>query len=135
MHATGATPASIDAYIAAQASAVQPMLQRIRAIVREEAPQAVQAISYLGDDLLRLIFTACHPVLSTEAAGGADAAPARRPEHRRDRARLPGDAARADHRAAHRARQAHAVEARVPFEVPRAPSACRAWRRCSKWST
>ena len=46
MHATGATPASIDAYIAAQASAVQPMLQRIRAIVREEAPQAVQAISY-----------------------------------------------------------------------------------------
>lgn len=41
-----APPASVDAYIAAQASAVQPMLQRIRAIVREEAPQAVETISY-----------------------------------------------------------------------------------------
>ena len=38
--------ASIDAYIALQASAVQPMLQRIRAIVREEAPDAAEAISY-----------------------------------------------------------------------------------------
>lgn len=42
----GATPASIDAYIAAQASAVQPILQRIRAVVREEAPHAVETISY-----------------------------------------------------------------------------------------
>ena len=41
-----APPASIDDYIAAQASAVQPILQRIRAIVREEAPEAREAISY-----------------------------------------------------------------------------------------
>lgn len=41
-----APPASIDDYIAAQASAVQPILQRIRAIVREEAPDAQEAISY-----------------------------------------------------------------------------------------
>lgn len=46
MDANGAAPASIDAYIAAQASAVQPVLQRIRAIVREEAPDAAEAISY-----------------------------------------------------------------------------------------
>lgn len=39
-------PASIDTYIAAQPSAVQPILQRIRAIVREEAPDALEAISY-----------------------------------------------------------------------------------------
>jgi uncharacterized protein YdhG (YjbR/CyaY superfamily) len=41
-----ALPSSIDDYIAAQASAVQPILQRIRAIVREEAPAAQEAISY-----------------------------------------------------------------------------------------
>jgi uncharacterized protein YdhG (YjbR/CyaY superfamily) len=41
-----APPASIDEYIAEQASAVQPILQRIRAIVREEAPDAQEAISY-----------------------------------------------------------------------------------------
>ena len=41
-----AAPANIDDYIAAQASAVQPILRRIRAIVREEAPDAQEAISY-----------------------------------------------------------------------------------------
>jgi uncharacterized protein YdhG (YjbR/CyaY superfamily) len=37
---------SIDDYIAAQAGAAQPILQTIRAIVREEAPAATEAISY-----------------------------------------------------------------------------------------
>ena len=60
----------------------------------------------IGDDLLRLVFIACHPVLSTRGAGGADAAAARRPDHRRDRPRVPR--ARADDRPAHRARQADA---------------------------
>jgi uncharacterized protein YdhG (YjbR/CyaY superfamily) len=46
MDAKAAAAASIDEYIAAQASAVQPILQRIRAIVREEAPDAQEAISY-----------------------------------------------------------------------------------------
>lgn len=41
-----APPTSIDAYIAAQAPGVQPILQQIRAIVREEAPSAKEAISY-----------------------------------------------------------------------------------------
>jgi uncharacterized protein YdhG (YjbR/CyaY superfamily) len=41
-----APPASIDDYIAAQASAARPILRRIRAIVREEAPDAQEAISY-----------------------------------------------------------------------------------------
>ena len=60
----------------------------------------------IGDDLLRLMFIACHPVLSHRGARRADAAPARRADDRRDRARVPR--ARADRRAAHRARQAHA---------------------------
>jgi len=46
MHTPHAAAASIDAYIAAQASAVQPILQHIRAIVREEAPDAQELISY-----------------------------------------------------------------------------------------
>ena len=46
MDAKPAAAASIDDYIAAQASAVQLILQRIRAIVREEAPAAQEAISY-----------------------------------------------------------------------------------------
>ena len=50
------------------------------------------------DDRLRLIFTCCHPALAVAGPGGADAAAARRPDHRRDRARLPG--ARADDGAA-----------------------------------
>lgn len=41
-----AAAASIDDYIAAQPSAVQPILQHIRAIAREEAPQALETISY-----------------------------------------------------------------------------------------
>lgn len=40
-----APPASIDDDIAMRAGAVQPILQRIRAIVREEAPDAQEAIS------------------------------------------------------------------------------------------
>ncbi len=46
MDAKVAAPASIDDYIAAQMSAVQPILRRIRAIVREEAPHAQETISY-----------------------------------------------------------------------------------------
>ena len=46
MDAKTAAP-TIDNYIATQASAVRPILHRIRAIVREEAMDAEQAISYL----------------------------------------------------------------------------------------
>ncbi len=66
----------------------------------------------VGDDLLRLIFTSCHPVLSTEARVALTLAPAGRPDHRRDRPRLPGP--RADGRAAHRARQADAGRGQGP---------------------
>jgi uncharacterized protein YdhG (YjbR/CyaY superfamily) len=41
-----AAAASIDDYIAAQPGEVQPILQRIRAIVSEEAPNARECISY-----------------------------------------------------------------------------------------
>ena len=46
MDAKTAAPATIDDYIAAQPSAVQPILQRIRSIVRDEAPGARETISY-----------------------------------------------------------------------------------------
>ena len=36
----------------------------------------------IGDDLLRLIFTACHPALSTEARVALYPAPSRRPDDR-----------------------------------------------------
>ena len=88
----------------------------------------------IGDDLLRLIFTACHPVLSTEARvaltlkllGGLTTA--------RDRARLPG--AGADHRPAHRARQAHAGRsARAVRGAARRGAGASGWPRCWRWST
>ena len=53
--------------------------------------------------MLRLIFIACHPVLATDARVALDAAPRRRPDDRRDRARVPG--AGRDGRAADRARE------------------------------
>jgi uncharacterized protein YdhG (YjbR/CyaY superfamily) len=46
VNAPAASVSSIDDYIAAQVPAVQPILQNIRAIVREEAPDAKEAISY-----------------------------------------------------------------------------------------
>jgi uncharacterized protein YdhG (YjbR/CyaY superfamily) len=46
MDSKTAAAASIDAYIAAQSIAVQPRLRRIRTIVREEAPNAEETISY-----------------------------------------------------------------------------------------
>ena len=48
---------------------------------------------HVGDDLLRLVFIACHPVLRTEAPGGADPAAARRADHGRDRPGVPGPGA------------------------------------------
>ena len=60
----------------------------------------------IDDDLLRLIFTACHPVLPVPGPGGADAAAARRADHGRDRAGLPDP--RGDGRAADRPGQARA---------------------------
>ena len=61
----------------------------------------------VGDDLLRLIFTACHPVLSRDAQVALTLKLVGGLATRRDRARLSGR--RADDRAAHRARQAHAA--------------------------
>ena len=58
----------------------------------------------VGDDLLRLVFAACHPVLGARRAGGADPEARRRPEHRGDRACVPGE--RIDGRATHRSCQA-----------------------------
>ena len=85
----------------------------------------------IGDDLLRLIFIACHPVLSTEARvaltlrllGGLTTDEIARaflvPE--------PTIAQRIV-----RAKRTLA-EARVPFEVPRgARTRARGWRRCSR---
>ena len=53
---------TVDAYIAAQPAAVQPMLNEMRALVHRAAPQAAESISYdmptykLGDQ--RLVYFA-----------------------------------------------------------------------------
>ena len=78
----------------------------------------------VGDDLLRLMFTACHPVLLDRGARRAHPAPARRPDHRGDRARVPGP--RADRRAAHRARQADAGRGAASRSRCRAGPSCAA---------
>jgi RNA polymerase sigma factor (sigma-70 family) len=84
----------------------------------------------IGDDLLRLVFTACHPVLSTEARvaltlrllGGLTT-------DEIARAFLVPEATVAQRIV--RAKRTLA-EARVPFEVPRRQELAPAWRRCSR---
>jgi len=63
------------------------------------------------------MFTACHPVLATEARTALTLRLARRPDHRRDRTGLPGAKATIAQR--HRAAKRTLAAARVPFEVPR----------------
>ena len=88
----------------------------------------------IGDDLLRLVFTACHPVLTTEARVALTLRLLGGLTTERDRARLPG--ARADHRAAHRARQEDAGQGEAcPTRCRAGPSSRHACRRCSRWST
>ena len=70
----------------------------------------------LGDDLLRLIFTACHPVLSPEARVAMTLRLLGRVDHRRDRARLPGS--RAHHRATDRPRQEDPGRGARPLRGP-----------------
>ena len=65
----------------------------------------------IEDDLLRLMFIACHPVLSTEARIALTLA-ARRPDHRGARPRVPRGGA--DDRQADRARQADAGQQAGP---------------------
>ena len=85
----------------------------------------------VGDDLLRLDVHRLPPGALDRGARRADAAPARRPDHRRDRARLPR--AGADHRAAHRARQAHAGRgAGAVRGAARRRARRRGSRRCSR---
>ena len=101
---------------------------------RESAPTDLDAAidDDVGDDLLRLIFTACHPVLSTEARvaltlrllGGLTTEEIARaflvPE--------PTIAQRIV-----RAKRTLA-EAQVPFEVPRGAERAARLRPCSRWS-
>ena len=88
----------------------------------------------IDDDLLRLIFTACHPVLSDRGPHRPHAAAARRPDHGRDRPRLPGP--RGDRRPAHRPRQTHPAPRQAsPSRCRTAPSARPASARSWKSST
>ncbi|MDR2148777.1 MAG: DUF1801 domain-containing protein [Tannerella sp.] len=45
-HSCGSAPATIDAYIAAQPEAVRPLLEKVRATIRDAAPGAVEKISW-----------------------------------------------------------------------------------------
>lgn len=46
MKSSGAAPATVDEYIASFPPEVQAMLQRVRRVVREAAPEAREVISY-----------------------------------------------------------------------------------------
>ena len=88
----------------------------------------------VGDDLLRLVFTACHPVLSPRRPRRPDAAPPRRPHDRRDRPRVPRP--RDDHRPADRPGQADAVRGARAVRGPgRGRARGPARRPCSRSST
>ena len=95
------------------------MLARKHEIVARDMEQEQQAMpdfdsaldDDIGDELLRLIFTACHPRLSREARAALGAADDLRPDHGRDRPRLP--AAGSDDFAADRAGEAHALGIRA----------------------
>ena len=76
----------------------------------------------IGDELLRLIFTACHPAAVARGPRGAGAAHDLRPDHGGDRPRLPG--AGADDRPAHRARQANAFGIGPRLRDPAAARSC-----------
>jgi predicted RNA polymerase sigma factor len=81
----------------------------------------------IGDDLLRLIFTACHPVLGRRPRG-ADAEAAGRAEHAEiARAYLVPEPTIAQRIV--RAKRTLA-QAQVPFEVPRGEELASAWPRC-----
>ena len=88
----------------------------------------------IGDDLLGLIFTCCHPVLSTQARIALTLRMLGGPEDRRDRPRVPGQ--RGDGRPADRAGQEDAGRGRASASrCRRATSYPRGWRRCSRWCT
>jgi predicted RNA polymerase sigma factor len=72
----------------------------------------------IGDDLLKLVFTACHPILSAEAARGVDAAVDRRSL---DRARSPAPSSSNEPTVAQRIVRAKRTlaDAHVTYEVPR----------------
>ena len=86
------------------------------------------------DDRLRLIFTCCHPALGPGRPGRADAAAARRADHRGDRPRVPG--AGADHGPAPGPRQGQdprrAASRTGCRATPTCPTGC---ARCSRSST
>ncbi len=88
----------------------------------------------VGDDLLRLMFTACHPVLSTEARVALTLRLLGGLTHRGDRARVPRPGA--DRRPAHRPGQADPRRSPAsPSRSRAAPSSPPACRRCSRSST
>ena len=85
---------------------------------RGPPPRPTATTSAIVDDRLRLIFTCCHPALALRGAGGAHAARARRPDHRRDRPRVPRRRAD-DGQAASCAPSARSRDAGIPYRVPR----------------
>ena len=88
----------------------------------------------IDDDVLRLVFTACHPVLGQRGPGRAHAARRRRPHHRGDRPVAPragGDRAAADRAGEEDARRRRRCRSRHPSRA----SGRRASAPCSAWST
>ena len=100
---------------------------------RGRAATSAASPEEIDDDRLRLIFVACHPVLSRSGPGGAHAAPGRRPHGARDRPGL--RRARGDDRAAHRAGQEGDRPGRRALRGAGGRTGRPVWARCSRSST
>ena len=100
------------------------MLERKHEMVARDMEAEQQAMPDLdsaldddiGDELLRLIFTACHPPSVARGPRGAGAADDLRPDDRGDRQGLP--VAGRDDRPAHRAREADPFGLGLAYETP-----------------
>ena len=100
----------------------EPRARAARGRRRTRGPRR-WTMSAIADDRLRLIFTCCHPALAHRRPGRAHPAHARRPDHRRDRPRVPG--ARGDDGAAPGAGEAQDPHGRHPLPGAAGPRAAR----------
>ena len=126
-----------DRRLATAGAPRRPVRRSSRTTWRQElgADDPARAVEEaIDDDLLRLVFVACHPVLTQAVAGRPHAQAARRPLDRGDRPGVPRPGL--DDRPAHRARQAHPhAPPGCRSRCPTAPSSPRGWARCSRSST
>ena len=134
--APGHRPGPAPQHVCAQARRGRPDGHRrpARRSVEEVGDVDDALDDHIGDDLLRLVFTTCHPVAHHRVAGRADPPAARRPHDDRGRARAadPGSHCRTTHLTG----QADAGDPGRLVRAAAPPRRCRSGSaRCSRSST